>query len=169
MDGVKSADEASDKSDPVTSIGGLRTKFAVDFFGDDKIADLTGGELIVGNNLDNVGDLTVDGNMGDGGDQSVIDNMNDFAGCNTYVGGDNIAVGGDNDLNDEKPCDQMCNKCVSWMRTSKNLKRRVIRLQKQVKDLKIKNKELVIIFNYHRVCTCVVMHSVLYVIDKVKI
>ena len=110
MDGFKSADEASDKSDSVSSDGGQRKKHTMDFWGDDKIADLTGGELIVGNNLDNVGDLTVDGSMGDGGDQSVIDNMDDFAGCNTYVGG--------NDLNDEKPSDQMCNKCVSWMKTS---------------------------------------------------
>ena len=136
--------------------------------GDGKIGK-TGGELIVGNNFDNVGDLTVDGNMGDGGDQSVIDNMDDFAGCKTYVGGDNIAVDGGNDLNYEKPSDQMCNKCVSGIKISKNLKRRVIRLQKQVKDLKLKNKELVIIFNYQRVCMCVVVHSVLNVINKVKI
>ena len=118
--------------------------------------------------LDNVGDLTVDGNMGDGGDLSAIDNVDNFAGCNTYVGSDNISVDSGNNLN-EKSSDQVCNSSASLRKTSKNLKRCVMQLQKQVKDLKIKNNVLVIIFNY-TVCTCVVIHSVLdNVMYEVKI
>ena len=137
LDSGKSASETSDKIDSVSSDGG-----------DSKIGDLADGELTVGNNMDNVSELTLDGNTGDGGDLSVIDNMENFAGCNTYVGGDDIAVDDDHDLNDEKPSGQVCNKCASLKKISKNLKRCVNRLQKKVKDLKAKNKELVIILCY---------------------
>ena len=91
---------------------------------------MTDGELTVGNNMD-VSELTVDGNMGDGGDLSVIDNMDNFACCNTYTGGDNIAVDGGHEFNDEKLSGQVCNKCVSLKKTSKNLKRCVNRLEKK--------------------------------------
>ena len=98
LDSGKSASETSVKIDSVSSNGG-----------DSKTGDLSDRELTVGNNIDNVSELTLDGNMGDGGDLSVIDNMENFAGCNTYVGGDNIAVDGGHDLNDEKPSGQVCN------------------------------------------------------------
>ena len=137
LDSGKSASETSDKIDSVSSDGG-----------DSKIGDLADGELTVGNNMDNVSELTLDGNISDGGDLSVIDNMENFASCNSYVGGDNIAVNDGHDLNDEKPSGQVCNKCASLKKTSKNLKRCVNRLQKKVKDLKAKNKELVIILCY---------------------
>ena len=99
LDSGKSASETSDKVDSVSSDGG-----------DSKIGDLADGELTVGNNMDNVSELTLDGNTGDGGDLSVIDNMENFAGCNTYVGGDNIAMDGGHDLNDEKPSGQSVQK-----------------------------------------------------------
>ena len=58
-------------------------------------------------------------------------------------------------------------KCATTMRVwgkHRRIERCVMRLQKQVKDLKINNKELGIIFNYHTVWTCVVIH---YVLNKV--